>query len=297
MDTVRGVTRRGWTLHEMIISLGIMGIVLGLASHAATQQLRFFRGVEDIVALRRQVAHTTHIVSSVLWDASASDITVARDSALELHASIGTAVTCESVSGRITIPAASGASGNALAAFIESPEAGDRVMAFFEDSLGATWLALHVAAGPASVGSCAAFPSVVNTWVVTLQESLVVPTGTVLRFTRPLRLSLYHASDNRWYLGAKDWNGATLRFNTIQPVAGPLEPYSADPARSGLSLRYLDSEGLELPDPPDPNRIASVAIVARGETIRPARAAGLESGSSANYPDSSAATVGLRNRR
>lgn len=279
----------------MIISLGISGIVLGLASHVATQQLRFFRGVGDVVALRGQLDHATAIAASILWDASAADITLARDSVLELHAGIGTAVACEGAPGRATIPAESTAPGNTLAAFVQSPEAGDRMMAFFQDSLGATWITLHVTSAPASGGSCPAFASVAGTWVLEFREPLVVSVGTVLRFTRPLHLSLYRASDNRWYLGAKDWNGAAQRFNAIQPVAGPLEPYNADAARSGLSFRYFDKEGVELSDVAEPNRIVSVTIVARGETAKPIRADGFSSGSSGSYADSSSVTVALRN--
>jgi len=292
---MRCVRRNGWTLHEMIISLSIMGIVLGLASHAATQQLRFFRGVGDVVALRAQVGHATEIVASVLSDASTADITLARDSVLELHASVGTAVACESSPGRITIPAASASAGNTLGAYVESPGPGDSMMAFFEDSLGASWLGLHIASTPVSGGSCLAFPSVSTTWVLALQEPLVVPAGAVLRFTRPLRLSLYRASDNRWYLGAKDWNGSAQRFNSMQPVAGPLMPYSADPARSGLSLRYLDKQGVSLADGADPAGIASITIVARGEAVTPVRADGLQSGQNGKYADSSVVTVGIRN--
>jgi hypothetical protein len=124
-----------------------------------------------------------------------------------------------------------------------------------------------------------------------------VPAGTALRFLRPLRLSLYRASDNRWYLGAKDWNGAAQRFNAIQPLAGPLQPYSADPTKTGLHFGYRDSQDAELPEPVETNRIASVTIVARGESTRPVHVAGLSSASSGRYLDSTAVTIGLRNSR
>jgi prepilin-type N-terminal cleavage/methylation domain-containing protein len=299
MDAVRVVSRRGWTLHEMIISLTIMGIVVALAAHTATGQLRFFRGVGEIVAQRSQIGHAGAIAASVLWGASSvgGDITVAQDSAIEVLVTIGSAVTCDGTPGHVTIPAAAAAPGNALAAFIASPNAGDRVVAFFEDTLGATWLGLHAASAASSGGGCVHFPSVAATWTVELREPLTVPAGTVLRFMRPLRLSLYRASDNRWYLGAKDWNGAAQRFNSIQPLAGPLAPYSADPTKAGLHFGYRDSQGVELQDPVEVNRIASVTIVARGESARPVRVGGLKSGPSETYSDSTAVIVGLRNTR
>jgi type II secretory pathway pseudopilin PulG len=296
---VRVVSRRGWTLHEMIVSLTVMGIVVGLAAQAATGQLRFFRGVGEIVALRSQIGHAAGVAASVLWGASSvgGDITVAQDSAIEMHSTIGSAVACESAPGRITIPAAAVAPGNALAAFVASPNEGDRVIALFEDSLGTTWLGLHATSASTSGASCVHFPSVTATWTVELREPLTVPAGTALRFTRPLRLSLYRASDNRWYLGAKDWNGAAQRFNSIQPLAGPLKAYSGDPAKTGLHFGYWDSQGLAMPDPVDVNRIASITIVARGEAARPVRVGGLKSGPGDAYSDSAAVTVGLRNTR
>jgi hypothetical protein len=299
MDAVPVVSRRGWTLHEMIISLTVMGIVVALAAHAATGQLRFFRGVGEIVALRSQIGHAGTIAANVLWGASAvgGDITVAQDSALELQETIGSAVACESALGRVTIPAAAATPGNALAAFIASPNEGDRVMAFFEDSLGATWLGLHLTSAAFAGGGCLHFPSASATWTFELREPLSVPTGTALRFTRPLRLSLYRASDNRWYLGAKDWNGAAQRFNAIQPLAGPLEPYSRDPAKTGLHFGYYDSRGSALLEPVELTRIASVTIVARGETARAVRVAGMKSAPGETYADSTTVTVGLRNSR
>ncbi len=53
-----------------------------------------------------------------------------------------------------------------------------------------------------------------------------------MRVTRPIRYSLYHASDGSWYLGARDWNDASARFNTIQPLAGPFRSPGAGPALS-----------------------------------------------------------------
>jgi hypothetical protein len=299
MDAVHIVSRRGWTLHETIISLTVMGIVVALAAHMATGQLRFFRGVGEVVALRTQIGHAGAIATSVLWGASSAggDITVAQDSAIELQTTIGSAVACEGTPGRVTIPAAAASPGNALAAFVASPNEGDRVMAFFEDSLGATWLGLHATSAPSSGGGCVHFPGISATWSVELREPITVPAGTALRFMRPLRLSLYRASDNRWYLGAKDWNGAAERFNSIQPLAGPLQPYSADPTKTGLHFGYRDNHGAALPEPVETNRIASVTIVARGESPRPVRVAGLRSGPSGRYSDSAAVTIALRNSR
>ena len=58
------MTRRGWTLHELLISLGVMGGVIALAAHAATTQLRFFAHASENTALRNQVEQATSIAAS-----------------------------------------------------------------------------------------------------------------------------------------------------------------------------------------------------------------------------------------
>ena len=259
----------------------------------------FFRGVGEVAAVRSQLRQTGGIVASVLWGVApaAGDIVVAQDSALEVRVTIASAIVCGSAPGRLTIPAASSARGNALAGYVESPEPDDAVAAFFEDSAAGTWLTLHVASAPASGGACPSFPSVVSLWTIELREPLVVPVGTTLRFTRPLRLSLYRASDNRWYLGARDWNGTSQRFNTIQPVAGPLRPYSLVEFETGLLFTYQDATGALLSDLADTRRIASIRIVARGSSTRVVRLAPTVSQPNGTYLDSARLLVGLRNSR
>lgn len=272
---------------------------MALAAHAALSQLRFFVGVGEIVALRGQIGHAATIVARALWAVSpgAGDIVVALDSALELHATIGSAVVCDGMIGRVTIAAPAASEGNALAAFLESPEPGDQVRVFFDDSLGTGWLTLQIASAPVAGAACLAFPQVADTWTLDLREPVALPVGAVLRFTRPLRLSLYRASDSRWYLGAKDWNGTTGRFNTVQPVAGPLRPYSVNADRTGLQLVYRDASGAVLDAPVDAQRIASVTITTRGESLRPVRVRGIAASAADGYGDSVSVALAPRNAR
>ena len=286
----------GWTLHEMLISLAVLGVVVALAASVGVTELRFFRGVGEVVELRTQVGQASAIAASFMTSLSpsAGDILVAQDSAIEMQISVGAAVTCASAPGFITVPAAAALTGNTLSAFTDPPVAGDRIAALLADSLGATWLTFHAASSPNTGGRCALFGGPGLSLAV--QEQVAVPLGTVLQLFRPLRLSLYRASDNRWYLGAKDWNAATQRFNTIQPVAGPLEPYSSNPGKTGLLFAYRDQAGDELAAPVETNRIASVTIIARGETRRLVRASGFSPGADGSYMDSTTAVVAFRNR-
>jgi hypothetical protein len=275
--------RRGWTLHEMIISLGVLTGVMALAAHLATGQLRFFRHAGQLSAIRSQTGHASGIAASVLWGVApaAGDVSLALDSAIEFNMPIAAALVCASAPGRVTV--AEPTAEATLTSFAEPPGAGDRMQALFEDSLGATWLTFHVTEPHVSVPGCVHFPYATAARTFTLQEAAIVPAGAALRFTRPVRFSLYRGSDRNWYMGMRDWNGESERFNTIQPVAGPLRPYSADPAQTGLRFVYRDDDGNELPVPADPLSIASVTIVSRA--------------TQGVFTDSMATTVALRNAR
>lgn len=289
--------RRGWTLHEMIISLTITSAIVGLAVHAALGQMRFFRGAGEIAAVERQLDDVTGVVRGVVWGISplAGDVAVALDTAIELRASFGAAIACESTVGRLVIPAPM-ASGNTLSAFDEQPQPDDMVHALLEDSTGSTWLTFRVAAAPAYAGACPHFPAAAAAWAIALREQIAIPEGSVLRFTRPLRLSVYRASDGRWYLGARDWNAEGQRFNTIQPVAGPLNaPGAAD--RSGLRFDYLDEMGEPLEQTEDPRRIRGIRVVARAASLRTVRVAGIATISGERFADSAVSVIALRNAR
>lgn len=287
---------RGFTVHELIISLTIMSAVFVVATHFALEQARFFRAVTDVSTLRWQLEQATNVLRNTLWSVSprAGDILVAQDSALEIRLATGTAVSCEGVPGTVLIPAPT-VVGNTLSAFMRRPERGDRVSALFSDSLGATWLHLRVMSAPEPAGVCSMFPAAPGAWAVATVEPLALPAGTPLRFTRPLRLSLYRSTDNRWYLGARDWNGEREQFNTIQPVAGPLGEHTAD-TESGLRFAYHDRDGAVLLEPVDGTRVSSVTVVARASTHRPVRMRGLRRADGI-YRDSGVAVIRLRNVR
>lgn len=291
--------RSGFTLHELLISLGVTAGICALASNLAVSQLRFFRGAGEMAAMRDQLVHVNAIPVSLLWGISpaAGDILVALDSALEFRAAIGSAVVCDGRPGWLTVPSYAPPSGNALGSYVDSPEPDDAIAAFFEDSLGAGWLELHVAMAPNAGGACPAFPVVAGTWTLQLREPVALPSGTVVRFLRPLRLSLYRASDNRWYLGARDWNGTLRRFNSIQPVAGPVSPYDEDPGKTGLLFTYVDASNLPVPGGSDPRQIAGVRITARGSTRKPASVVGRGAPQSAPPVDSLSTFVAFRSPR
>lgn len=271
--------RRGFTLPELLVSLTVMSVVFSLATHFALRQIRFFRDAGDADAARSQLAQVTEIVRGVLADVSppTGELLVAQDSTLEVRLTIGTSFVCRDAVDRVVFPLIAPPASGGASAFVRSPAPGDRLSALFSDTAGATWLHLEVASSPTPETPCGAVTGVDTTRSVTTVEPMALPAGTALRFTRPLRLSIYRSSDGRWYLGARDWNAESRRFNAIQPVAGPLLPYDDD--APGLRFLYKDGQGESLEQPVDVGRIASVIVAARTST------------------DSMVAVVRLRNAR
>jgi hypothetical protein len=269
----------------MLISLVVMSGVMALAAQVATGQLRFFRSSAELATLRGDASQAGSIAASMFRGLSpqAGDVHVALDSAIEVHVAIGAAVACSSAEGLITIPASTGPTGNTFAAFSELPEAGDLVFALHADSIGDRWSTHTVAESGTLSTSCGALPASTAARFVRLEDPVTLDPAAALRFARPFRLSLYRSSDGRWYLGARDWNAESRRFNTIQPVAGPLGPYDRDASRTGLTFVYRDVSGAELLSPVDRHRIATITVVSRATSGR--------------FTDSSAVTVALRNAR
>lgn len=281
----------------MLISLVLMGGVMALAAQLALGQLRHFQGIGVLIGLRGQIGHATTIVARALWGVSpiAGDIVIALDSAIEFHATLGSAVACEGPPGTVMIPQPRDESGNTLSGFWDAPASGDRMHAFLDDSLGAGWVTFHVAEPPEPGPACTTFGDLSPSWLIALREPITIPAGSTLRFTRPVRLSLYKALDGRWYLGAKDWSGDVGDFSSIQPIAGPLRPYSQGSGESGLRLRYHDATGVEMLPVADPSRIASITITSRAESDAPLKVAGLVTAASGRYVDSIGTTIALRN--
>lgn len=265
----------------MLISLCVMGGIMGVVAHQATSQIRLYSGITQATVARENRMQAQAIAERTLWSIApqAGDVAVAQDSALQLQMPIGSSVVCSSTPGTVTVAAGSPQRGSVIAGFSDTPEPGDRIAVLFHDSIGTTWLTVRVASAPVTA-SCARFPTA-RGWRVALIEPMTLPDGAAVRVLRPLRLSLYKASDSRWYLGAREWNNESDRFNTIQPVSGPYAKYDADPARSGLAFIYRNRLGERLLAPFDATRIAGVSIVVRGVA--------------SSRSDSGVVSVGLRN--
>ena len=280
--------RAGGTLHETLVALTVSGIIAALAAAAGAGQLRFFRGIGEAAAVRTQVSQAALVTASVLRDvAGRRHILAASDSAIEVAVTTGTSSTCQGDTGRIVV-ALGAATANTLASFPERPAAGEPVEILTVDGSPGL-LEARLAADP-EAAACAVFPEA-DGWAFSLVEPFVVESGVPVRFTRRVRLSHYRASDGHWYLGYAEWNAASDRFNTVQPVAGPLLPRGG--GAPGFQLEYREESGA-LVDPPDPGRIALITVIVRGDSRGPVNVDGMRIPDQPYLRDSAIVSVAVR---
>lgn len=302
------------TLVELMIALVATGLVLAVVSVIGVRQQRVFSDLANAAALSMQLRDAAAILPLDLRTASAraGDLRAgeARDTSIELRATIAAAVVCDTSARALVLSPA--AAGSATLATTAAIDVGDTAWVLAaEDS--AAWTprrVLSVSAG--DPGPCGRSGPVLDAAtraapriVVALDSTpdgapdgapapLSSMLGAPVRVTRAVRYSLYRAADNQWYAGERDWNAASGRFNTIQPIAGPF----SSAAMHGLVFQYLDSAGAPLPTPvADPRRVAAVELTLRGATRTAVRALGPRATIGFTRTDSVALVLALHNAR
>ncbi len=302
------LTRRGATLIELMIALGVASVVLGIVASISVREQRVFGDLANQAAVTGQLREAAAVLPTDLRAISpgAGDIAAgeARDTSLQLRGTIASGIICDTSAGGIVLPPA-GTGANAFASGTSAIQAGDTVWLFTPtptDEMWAPYRVSSVASGAPS--QCASAGPVLDAatrthsrTVLTLANppsSTAAAVGLPVRITRPLRYSLYRASDGAWYVGERDWNASTQRFNTIQPLAGPMLSAS----RGGLAFQYFDSLGTQLAAPvANPAGVAMIRIVLRGETRDAARALAVAKDIGKPTTDSTAMSLLLHNRR
>ncbi len=300
--------RRGFTLLELIVVMIVGGIALGLLAGISMRQQRAVNELADAAALSSQVHDAAAILPIDLRGASAADgdIREARDTAIELRTTIASAVICDTGAAALVLSPAIDAP-DTYAGTVASIAVGDTAWLLVPGDSLDSWRPYRVASsGAAPAGTCLALGPRLSSPAraqsrtsLALAESppLASLVGVPLRVTRPARYSLYRASDGAWYVGERDWNTSSARFNTIQPVSGPY----LSALQGGLRFQYVDSSGRALASPvTDTRAIGRVRIDIRGQTRGVAQVLGAASRGGAAAPtrrtDSSSTVVLLRNR-
>ena len=294
--------RRGFTTVELMIVLIVAGVVAGAVASVLRRQQRFFASASALVEQRVSLRDATGMLPGEIRALSpvGGDVLAFSDSSLDIRATIGAAVACDTVAGGSALSLVPVGSGRAapLAAYATTPQTGDIALIYdarLPDRANADrWIALDVASVAPTTNVCAASPltdASTPRLQIRFTSAARVPAsvgpGAFVRILRRVRYRFYRASTGEWYLGYAEWDGSG--FGVVQPVSGPFASYSPRGA-SGLRLYYFDEQGNELLAAGDAARIAYVDVVARGavrETL---------SGSSPVQSDSQAVGVRIRNR-
>jgi hypothetical protein len=251
MLTVR--ERSGMTILELTVVLTLGALAFGTAATVAARAQRFHREIGGAAERLDQVDQTVALLGMDLRAVAPGEGDIsdgqARDTALQFRATIGSAVVCDTAGGHVALAPAS-TTPPQLSAFLVDPAVGDTVWSL---STGAgeldRWTPRPIVGVAGEAGRCVlggvdvhGVAPTGSRYVLTLAAPSVpapLGIGAPVRVTRLVRYSLYRASDGLWYLGLREWNPTTAKFNTTQPLSGPF----LSAARGGLAFRYLDTAG------------------------------------------------------
>jgi hypothetical protein len=255
------------SLVELVVTMALLGVVLAFIARTLIGQQRLYQATHAREMLDRASRQAVLILAGELEPvfAQGGDLTAgqATDSAVEFQSLVGAAIACDVQGLGVRLPAATDTGAPALATYVTTPAVGDRVLAFDAESDPEQWRE-RVIVGFRAGGAPCAWAGAHDGYTLTLDSSLAVAPLTAVRVTRRTRYSLYRGGDGQWYLGMRDWNSGTLRFNTIQPVSGPYLPYNRRASASGVSFTYVDSSDRPLATP-----VAIAAAVRRVDvTVR-----------------------------
>ncbi len=308
------LTRTGFTLAELLMSIAIAGVVAAAATATLVRQQRLYAAAAEILDVRGQLRDAADVLAADIRGAAVAGygMPLTTDSAIEMFTTIGTSIACTAPAGvSIGLAPSVLANGNTLTSLLVTPDTGDlaaiytipagnpdsarwetrRIISFASRALGSTC--------PASTGftSLADASAGATGYQTVLAGPLVnfARKGAPIRFLRRARYSLYRSSDNLWYLGYRRCSvTAGAGCTTIQPLSGPYRPYGARGNQSGLSFRYFNIDGVEIPSGASAGAsVARVDVILRGQSTR---ALSLTGDSRQSFGDSIVVSVSPRNR-
>lgn len=279
MLTRRLAGRPGFTLAELLLVLVLGCIALGIASTVGVRLQRDLSSESARVAVDEQLAGAAEVlpIDFRALSPSAGDIVAAgaRDTSLDVRATIGSAIVCSSVPGTINIAFHRGGGGQIIA-----PRAapGDTLWLLVDADQGERWRPAPISALRRADGVCDALDATAeqvvdrsHLWAADIHDSILAQPGAALRITRPERFSIYRASDGQWYVGLRSWNSGLRAYNGVQPIAGPFRSPSSP---RGTRLTYFDSAGaLITAGSTDTRAIARIEAVLAADVSVPAKAA------------------------
>ncbi|MBV9881131.1 MAG: prepilin-type N-terminal cleavage/methylation domain-containing protein [Gemmatirosa sp.] len=265
--------RRGATLVELLVAMTLLAVVTTAAVGVVARQWRLHAALDGRRAAREQLVAAAQALRAALRPASGdgeagdpTDLVTVSDTLLEVRATIGASVVCAVIDARTAELPPESTVAPSLTWWLTDPQPGD--VAVVHGGASDAWQGAVVDTVSQRRAGCAGSPLVraaeaglsrLRLHVATALAG-VVP-GAPVRVVRSVRYLHYKASDGRWYLGEREWDGTA--WTGTQPVAGPLR---APGARGGLALVARDSAGAAVSAARLPNtRVVAVDVVLRSD--------------------------------
>lgn len=297
--------RRGFSLAELLITLGILSVIGVIVSRLMLGQQRFYQRTTEQMDMRRELRSAMSLVPADLRSISSSggDLTNFNSTSIQFRAVLGASMICNRASNtQIDIPPLDMAR-NTLTAWYSEPTAGDTLWAF-NDSLsrGAeddVWTPLRITSVVPSIALCPLSPYLDVlldagkrryriTVASNLPDSVVV--GSAIRFTRSTRYELSAEASGDYYLTRSELNGGA--WSAATPISGPYASPSG--MAGGIRFAYYDSLGAQVAAVADSRRVSRIDLLLRAKGLN---SSGKFGTTSTTNTDSLGFRIALRNRQ
>lgn len=324
-------SRGGFTLAEFMVTVTLLGIVIGAIITVLARQQRFYRSAHDLIMIRGQLRQAASVLPYDLRWVSTSDTTVNSastktaadvysrdDHTFEFRQIVGSSVVCGIKKGPadtvVLMPKIlPSAMSIPITSWVTQPVLGDSLLILDEGiMLSQTddhWRAHGISGVVPQTGSkgcptggvgnlLAAVDSMQTSYrfVVSPALSSTIALNAPVRIFRRVKYVLYQASDNNWYLGYSDCLSSyttASKCSATTPIAGPFVAYGG--GQSGLTFTYYDSTGTALLSTAPASAISRINVTLRAATRNVIDLTG-QTTSPTTLQDSVVMTIGVRNR-
>lgn len=288
------LTRRGFTLVELLVALVLLGLVSVSIYRVLVNNQRIYQAQTQRIDLQQNIRAAVTLLPAELreLDASDGDIVAMAPTSLTVRASRQLGFICSLP----VIAAPLGGVAPVTMTIRTDPFynvrdfniATDSIFAYYEGDPATTiddgWVRGNIRA-IANANCLDGTPgrSMITTLffgVNQIGQTGRIPTGAPVRGYETATYSVYQAGDNRWYLGFQSASGGTR-----QPLIGPLLD------ANGVTFDYFDVNGAVTAVPA---QVSQIRVTLRAQTAAPIRTA---NGPQRFVTDSVVTRVSLRNNR
>ena len=291
------LTRRGFTLIELMIALVLLGLVSAAVYKVLVNNQRVYLAQTQTIDLQQNIRAGAAILPAEFreLDAADGDITGMGPDSIRMRAMRQLSFVCAT-------PVLGGGIGQISLAIRPTQiygnrqtfKQGDSILVYWEGDPTSRaddqWLPAQLQKD-ADPGFCAdsnvaTNPALLLTlqpqWInnATLNRAGAIPRGAPVRGYDKVVYRPYQAADGNWYLGQRN----PAQGGTMQPVLGPLT------GANGVTFSYYDTAGAVTAVP---TQVAQIEIVLRARTASPIRSGG--TGVQTYKVDSLVTRVALRN--